>query len=270
MITELFLYNYKSLGRSDCWPFDNRLQEGRMAPSENDIPNHEEEPDVPDHSVELTYLIAEYKSVCAEMNRRHAERYKFHALSLLMFGAIVTFFGLPASILIPGIKLLVLAIVPTPYLVIIVLMFKEHQYINMRDRYLDVVLRPAAEQLSGHRFSWWGWQRFERNQMGRHHELPRSMRRQFVFVWLIDPFDYAIPGLIAIASICAYYNLSGKILPPIDRYPFVWLSDRLWYGNIVLCSIVFPLIAWLRFIEQRWYPEPPPLPTPRVPKRSGL
>jgi len=101
-------------------------------------------------------------------------------------------------------KVLILAFVPSAYLVIVRLMLKEHQYINMRDRYLGVVVRPAFERLAGHRFSWWGWNEFEGKQMGRRSGLPGRWQRLMTFSFL-DPFDYAIPFLIVGLSLLGYY-----------------------------------------------------------------
>ncbi len=203
---------------------------------------------------EAQYLLAEYQSVCTEMNRRHSERYRFIALSLIMLGIAGAFFGLAKEIVDPSVKILALAIVPFPFISVMALILKEHQYINMRDCYLEVVLRPRLEQLAiepDKHFSWPGWQEFEHKQMGRQTGLPRRWSRFASFMFL-EVFDYGIPFIFAVASLGAYWFSRHQLL----GHPLLIFVDILAVTNIVILFFLSCLICILRLMEQHWYPRP--------------
>ncbi len=204
---------------------------------------------------EVQYLLAEHQSVCTEMNWRHSEHYRFIALSLIMLGVAGAFFGLAKEIVDPSVKILALAIVPFPFISVMALILKEHQYINMRDCYLEVVLRPRLEQLAiepDKHFSWLGWQEFEHKQMGRQAGLQQQLQRFIIFMFL-EIFDYGIPGLFAFGSLAVYQISRNQII----THDLISFADVFAIVNLLLLCLVVFIIIMLRFMEQQWYPKPP-------------
>jgi len=148
---------------------------------------------------EVRTLLALYASICAEMLWRHQERYRLLAQSLVITAVLGAFFAAPPWIVDYQIKILALSIVPLPYVAIMGLILKEHQYINMRDWYFRVVLWPRLASLifeSGNAFPWLVWHEFEARQTGRVSGFPGRKRRLMVFLFL-EIFDYAVPALFA-------------------------------------------------------------------------
>ena len=199
---------------------------------------------------EVEVLLAIHASVTAEMNRRHGERYKFHALSFLLLGATGALIGVNSQYVPVEVKAWIFAVAPLSFSIIIGLMLKEHQYINMRDRYIETELRPRLQELvaPSRNFSWLGWEEFEHKQMGRHPGLPRA-RQRFVVFTILDILDYAIPSLLVATSLVAYVLMRNNITTVYRGW-----TDCIALFSALIFVIIFVLMLWLRTVEQRWYP----------------
>jgi hypothetical protein len=89
----------------------------------------------------LVVLRDEYQRLSTEIENRYAHHYQFHYAVVVLFGALsAIYFGLTN----PTAKAIVLLGVPVVLFPIILLMLKEHAYMDLRRHYITTVLRPQV------------------------------------------------------------------------------------------------------------------------------
>jgi hypothetical protein len=204
---------------------------------------------------EIQILQALYSSICSEMLWRHQERYRLNTPSLIITGALGTFFSLPEYIVNSDRKLFVLALAPFPYITIMGLILKEHLYINMRDWYFRDVLWPRLGELifgKGQKLPWMVWHEFEARQLGREEGFEKRWRRFFVFM-VLGAFDYSIPGIFALGGVIAYWQFHN---PLCNSLLDIW-ANRIWLINTLFLGFMLGLIVLLRLQEQGLFAKVP-------------
>ncbi len=199
---------------------------------------------------ELEVLLSIHGSVATEIGRRHGDRYKLQAASLILLGIIGSLLGTDPGFVPGAAKAWILSLGPFAFSAIFASMLKEHQYIGMRDRYLENELRPRIEAIASDsgKFSWMSWEEFEHKQMGRQSGFQNARERFLVFA-LLGVSDYAIPSLLVLASLTGYLTNRQSICSDL------WLSDIVCSIGVVVFLFLALLMLRLRFVEQQWFPE---------------
>lgn len=93
---------------------------------------------------ELTVLLEEYKQLSAQAVARYAHRYHFHYLVLIVVGALTSIYVGATD---KAAATTFLLIGPTVFAPVILLMIKQHAYIDLRYLYIERCIRPRISQL---------------------------------------------------------------------------------------------------------------------------
>ena len=147
---------------------------------------------------EFQVLMEEYKRLNGEALARHAHRYHFHYIIIvIVVAAIAAYDRMPTS----ESKVTMLLLLPCMLLPIMVLMLKEHAYIDLRGSYIEHVLRPKIRQFLSDRSTHpkdythvLSWQSYEQ-------EALRSSVQRFLMFGLFGLAAYAIPFLVSALSL---------------------------------------------------------------------
>ncbi|MCB1036867.1 MAG: hypothetical protein KDD47_23780 [Acidobacteria bacterium] len=116
---------------------------------------------------ESTAIQKEYDRLTEEIRSRYVHHYHFHYVALVILGAAIAV--LSRDIVPTPILEAVFLAGPFIFFPVIVLMLKEHAYMDLREHYIDSVLKPRLHELLGNapaaaprNRSLLGWHRWER------------------------------------------------------------------------------------------------------------
>ncbi len=153
---------------------------------------------------ELTLLEAEYTRLTAEIQSRYLHHYYFHYLALVVLGAAIAL--LAKDGISPTVLLAVFLVGPLVFLAVILLMLKEHAYMDLREHYIDRVLRPRAETLLGGAgsarrgrspFAWYRWEKAAVRDLGANRAL----------FGLFGAAEYLLPLILSAGSLFGAWTL---------------------------------------------------------------
>jgi hypothetical protein len=196
-------------------------------------------------------LLTQFEVISDDISSRYSERYKIHALSITALGTLAVVMNVPLTLVPLQVKLFLLLFLPFLSTVIMMLMLKEHQYINMRDSYIEQVIWPQIKSQSTTPLDWQLWQQFEQAQMGRTSNAPKRWRKWSVFA-LLGAADYALPAFVTVAALVGYVLLSVRQSAEIE--PFLLFLQLILFGcNALLFFVVCGITACLRFQGQTWF-----------------
>lgn len=154
---------------------------------------------------EVNILLEEYKHLNAENQARHAHRYHFHYMVLVIIGAVTAaYIGINND----AFKSAIFLSLPIVFFPIIMLMLKEHAYIDLRISYIENVLRHRIRDLLNkaskpvHAYSHiLAWQTYEQ-------EVLRKDTVRFVIFGMFGLSEYFLPFILSVASMIIFISLN--------------------------------------------------------------
>ena len=188
-----------------------------------------------ENSRELDILVEEFKRLNAETIARHAHRYHFHYLVFLIMGVVgAAYVGLGAR---DQEFTAILLFQPFLFFPIIILMLKEHAYVDLRTSYILNVLRPKMNSLlstisngATDFHNTLAWDEFEQ-------AILRKDRTR-IFIFGVFAFaEYTLPFLFSVFAIVGVILLNkiwerweflifGMDLLLVFGMPILWVASR--------------------------------------------
>lgn len=190
---------------------------------DSDLASSQDQSDV--KSEEIKVLLEEYKQLCAQVQARYAHRYHFHYLVFVVVGVLA---GIYVRAPDQAHVLPLLLVAPTALCPIILLMVKQHAYIDLRYFYIERHIRPRLVELIGATPMLLGWNRFEQ----------RLLRIEGAWVsWfrLYGLIDYVLPFLLSVYCLVAFIILKNG--------QWAWWEQTSFVIDVTLLLIT--LIFWL-------------------------
>ncbi|HEV2855370.1 MAG TPA: hypothetical protein VHC97_21420 [Thermoanaerobaculia bacterium] len=183
---------------------------------------------MPDSSAELDLIRDESKELSAEIQSRYGHHYQFHYLIFVLTGALsAAYFALKTDSQRTGLLLAV----PLLFAPVVLLMLKEHAYIDLRNAYRSRVLRPRLLAILGCRpeepraeaiVGWHSWEQ-------------QAIRRSFgpaAFFGLFALAEYLLP--LAVSAACLAVTAPSRSTFIVGRVEIWWLDAGLLAGLLLL------------------------------------
>ena len=187
----------------------------------------------PDQSaIEAEFLKQEISQLSTDIQGRYAHHYHFHYLVFILLGAIsAAFLGVEAA----SARAYLALATPVVMSPLVLLMLKEHAYIDLRHRYLSAVVRPRVlELIAGeegapreHILGWYSWE-----------ERAVRLSGETSFIYgVFGIAEYVLP---------VFVSVSALVICPLLLANWSSIQVVLWWCDAGLVSTLILIVAVTR------------------------